>query len=75
MIANTLDILASPLPSASTGNNALMGTAEQAAFRAIVTGDKIVTANRAAIEECVSAARKDGHTVRCTIRMAADPRP
>ncbi|VXD05804.1 hypothetical protein SPHINGOT1_610017 [Sphingomonas sp. T1] len=52
-----------------------MGTAEQAAFRAIVTGDKIVTANRAAIEECVSAARKDGHTVRCTIRMAADPRP
>jgi hypothetical protein len=46
----------------------------RAAFRAIVTGDKIVTANRATIEECASAARKDGHTVRCTIRMAADPR-
>ena len=50
----------------------LMATADPAAFRAIVAGDRIVTANRDAIEPCARIAGKAGHAVRCTIKIEAE---
>ena len=51
----------------------MMQSASPTAFRAIVTADKIVTANREAIEGCSKAAARARDTVRCTIRVAPAP--
>ncbi|WP_206431534.1 DUF6118 family protein [Sphingomonas koreensis] len=64
MAARTLD-----LPRWTAGQH-MMQSADPAQFRAIVAADRIVTANREAIERCVEAAAKARETVRCTIRIA-----
>ena len=48
----------------------LLATADPTAYRAIVGADRIVTANRQAIEGCSKAAVKARATVRCTIKIA-----
>ena len=65
--ARTLD-----LPRWEAGQR-LMQSASPTAFHAIVAADKIVTANREAIEGCSKAAAKAKEPVRCTIRIAAVP--
>jgi Family of unknown function (DUF6118) len=50
-----------------------MQSADPAQFRAIVAGDRIVTANREAMEECSKSAARLRETVRCTIRVAPAP--
>jgi len=65
--ARTLD-----LPLWEAGQR-MMQSASPTAFRAIVAADRIVTANREAIERCVEAAAKARETVRCTVKVA--PRP
>ena len=67
MAARTLD-----LPRWEAGQR-MMQSANPAQFRAIVTGDRIVTANREAIEGCSKAAARARETVRCTIRVAHAP--
>jgi hypothetical protein len=67
MAARTLD-----LPRWDAGQR-MMQSAEPAAFRAIVAADRIVTANREAIEGCSKAAARKRETVRCTIRVGARP--
>lgn len=67
MAARTLD-----LPRWEAGQR-MMQSASPAAFRAIVTGDRIVTANRETIEGCSKAAARTRETVRCTIRVAPAP--
>lgn len=64
MAARTLD-----LPRWEAGQR-MMQSASPTAFRAIVGADKIVTANREAIEGCSKAAARRRETVRCTIRVA-----
>ncbi|MBB6229350.1 hypothetical protein FHS79_003551 [Polymorphobacter multimanifer] len=51
----------------------MMQSADTAQFRAIVAGDRIVTANRETIEGCSKAAAKARDTLRCTIRIAPAP--
>lgn len=51
----------------------MMQSASPTAFRAIVGADRIVTANREAIEECDKEAARRRETVRCTIRVAPAP--
>ena len=63
MAARTLD-----LPRWEAGQR-LMQSASPAAFRAIVGADRIVTANREAIDRCGKAAIKASEPVRCTIRI------
>jgi hypothetical protein len=65
--ARTLD-----LPLWEAGQR-MMQSASPAAFRAIVAADRIVTANREAIERCVEAAAKARETVRCTVKVAPAP--
>lgn len=67
MAARTLD-----LPRWEAGQR-MMQSVSPAAFGAIVAGDRIVTANREAIEACRKSAAKARGTVRCTIRVAAEP--
>ncbi len=61
--ARTLD-----LPRWEAGQR-MMQSASPTAFRAIVGADRIVTANREAIEGCSKAAVRKRETVRCTIRI------
>lgn len=56
-----------------TAGQRMMQSASPAAFRAIVAGDRIVTANRETIEDCSKAATRARDTVRCTIRVAPAP--
>ncbi|WP_173655736.1 DUF6118 family protein [Sphingomonas turrisvirgatae] len=51
----------------------MMQSASPTAFSAIVAGDRIVTANREAIEGCSKAAARTHETVRCTIKVGARP--
>ncbi len=67
MAARTLD-----LPRWEAGQR-MMQSASPTAFRAIVAADRIVTANRQAIEGCDRAAAKAHETVRCTIRVGTRP--
>ena len=67
MAARTLD-----MPRWTAGQR-MMQSADPAQFRAIVAGDRIVTANREAIDGCEKAAAKARETVRCTIRIAPAP--
>lgn len=67
MAARTLD-----LPRWEAGQR-MMQSASPTAFRAIVGADRIVTANREAIEGCSKAAARRRETVRCTIRIAPAP--
>lgn len=67
MAARTLD-----LPRWEAGQR-MMQSARPAAFRAIVAGDRIVTANRETMEGCSKAAARTRETVRCTIRVAPAP--
>ncbi|ODU19561.1 MAG: hypothetical protein ABS87_13860 [Sphingomonas sp. SCN 67-18] len=67
MAARTLD-----LPRWEAGQR-MMQSASPTAFRAIVGADRIVTANREAIEGCSKAAARKRETVRCTIRVAPAP--
>ena len=67
MAARTLD-----LPRWEAGQR-MMQSASPSAFRAIVGADRIVTANREAIEGCSKAAARARDTVRCTIRVAPAP--
>lgn len=64
MAARTLD-----LPMWEAGQR-MMQSASPTPFSAIVGADRIVTANREAIEGCEKAATKARETVRCTIRVA-----
>jgi hypothetical protein len=48
----------------------LMQSASPTAFRGIVAADRIVTANREAIDRCGKAAIKASEPVRCTIKVA-----
>lgn len=64
--ARTLD-----LPRWEAGQR-MMQSASPAAFRAIVAGDRIVTANREAIEGCSKTAVRKREAVRCTIRISPD---
>lgn len=66
MAARTLD-----RPMWEAGQR-MMATAGPTAFRSIVAGDKIVTANRTVIDACAKAAKRAGEVVRCTIRVSAD---
>ena len=50
----------------------LMQSASPTAFRAIVAGDRIVTANRETIEGCSKAAVRARETVRCTIKVGGN---
>ena len=63
MAARTLD-----LPRWEAGQR-MMQSASPTAFRAIVGADRIVTANREAIDRCGKAAIKASEPVRCTIRI------
>ena len=47
----------------------MMQSAAPESWRAIVAGDKIVTANRETIEGCSKAAARARDTVRCTITI------
>ena len=67
MAARTLD-----LPRWEAGQR-MMQSASPTAFRAIVGADRIVTANREAIERCSKAAARKRETVRCTVRVAPAP--
>lgn len=67
MAAQTLD-----LPRWEAGQR-MMQSASPAAFRTIVGADRIVTANREAIEGCSKAAARTRETVRCTIKVGARP--
>ena len=67
MAARTLD-----MPGWTAGQR-MMQNADPAQFRAIVAGDRIVTANRETIEECSKAATKARDTVRCTVKIAPVP--
>ncbi|MGY2737276.1 DUF6118 family protein [Sphingomonas sp. UYP23] len=51
----------------------LLATADPATYRGIVGADRIVTANREAIEACSKAAARKRETVRCMIRVAPAP--
>lgn len=51
------------------GGQRMMQSASPAAFRAIVAGDRIVTANRETIEGCSRAAAKADEPVRCTVKV------
>ena len=64
MAARTLD-----LPRWEAGQR-MMQSVDSAQFRAIVAADRIVTANREAIEGCSKAANRARVTVRCTIKVA-----
>ncbi|MGY2737314.1 DUF6118 family protein [Sphingomonas sp. UYP23] len=50
----------------------LLATADPATYRAIVGADRIVTANREAIEGCSKAAARKRETVRCTIKVESE---
>lgn len=63
MAARTLDL---PLWA---GGQRMMQGADPVQFRAIVAGDKIVTANRDTIEGCRKSAAEGRGSVRCTIRI------
>nr|QJS06607.1 hypothetical protein [Sphingomonas sp.] len=67
MAARTLD-----RPMWDAGQR-MMQSADPAQFRAIVASDKIVMANRKAIEGCEKAAVKAREALRCTIRVGARP--
>lgn len=66
MAARTLD-----MPRWEAGQR-MMQSGSPAAFRAIVAADRIVTANREAIEECSKAAARKRETVRCTIKIGSE---
>ena len=66
MAARMLD-----LPRWEAGQR-MMQSASPTAFRAIVGADRIVTANREAIEGCSKAATRKRETVRCTIRVGSE---
>jgi hypothetical protein len=63
MAARTLDM---PMWE---GGQRMMRTAAPDAFSNIAAGDRIVTANREAIERCRRAAIKTGKPVQCTVRI------
>ena len=50
----------------------MMQSASPTVFRAIVGADRIVTANRDAIEGGSKAAARKRETVRCTIRVGSE---
>lgn len=52
----------------------MMQSAAPESWRAIVAGDKIVTANRETIEGCSKAAARARDTVRCTITIKREER-
>ena len=66
MAARTLN-----LPRWEAGQR-MMQSASPTAFRTIVVGDRIVTANRETIEGCSKAASRTRETVRCTINVKAE---
>ena len=63
MAARTLDM---PMWE---GGQRMMRTAAPDAFANIAAGDRIITANRTAVERCQRAATKTGKSVQCTIRI------
>ena len=65
MAARTLDL---PMWE---GGQRMMRTAAPDAFANIAAGDRIVTANREAIERCTKAAIKAREPVRCVVRIRA----
>ena len=65
MAARTLDL---PMWE---GGQRMMRTAAPDAFANIAAGDRIVTANREAIERCTKAATKAREPVRCVVRIRA----
>lgn len=67
MAARTLD-----LPRWEAGQR-MMQSADPAQFRVIAAADRIVGANREAIEGCEKAAVKAREALRCTIRVGARP--
>ncbi|KAK0340106.1 hypothetical protein LTR94_031846 [Friedmanniomyces endolithicus] len=68
LAARTLD-----LPRWEAGQR-MMQSAAPESWRAIVAGDKIVTANRETIEGCSKAAARARDTVRCTITIKREER-
>ena len=52
------------------GGQRLMRTSAPDAFANIAAGDRIVTANRQALEVCRKRADREGKTVRCTVSVA-----
>ncbi len=52
------------------GGQRMMRASSPDAFANVAAGDRIITANREAIERCAKAATKARETVRCTIRIA-----
>jgi len=66
LAARTLD-----LPRWEAGQR-MMQSASPTAFRAIVGADRIVTANREAIEGCSKAAARKRETVRCEIKIGLE---
>ena len=68
MAARTLD-----MPRWKAGQR-MMQSAAPESWRAIVAGDKIMMANREAIDRCRKAAGKAREAVRCTITVEPEPR-
>lgn len=55
------------------GGQRLMASASPGQLQAIVIANKIVSANREAIEGCRKSAARTGEAVRCTIRVGGEP--
>lgn len=69
MAARTLDM---PMWE---GGQRMMRTVAPEAFANIAAGDRIVTANRVAVEACQKRANRTRETVRCTVSITATAKP
>ncbi|APX67948.1 hypothetical protein AV944_18145 (plasmid) [Sphingomonas sp. LK11] len=56
------------------GAQRMMQAASPSAFAALVAGDRIVSANREALEACRKRADREREAVRCTINVGGDGR-
>ena len=56
------------------GGQRMMQAASPSAFAALVAGDRIVSANREALEACRKRADREREAVRCTINVGGDGR-
>ena len=54
------------------GGQRMMQAASPSAFAALATGDRIVAANREALEACRKRANRERETVRCTVSIGSE---
>lgn len=53
------------------GGQRMMQAASPSAFAALAAGDRVVAANREALEACRKRADRERETVRCTVKVEA----